>query len=75
MDILPDDLISFIYELKGGLEHREKHTVVCFELCRKFIWISGVCGYHELANPSKGFLTELLILNKNHLKQKPIYYV
>jgi hypothetical protein len=75
MDQLPDDLISFIYELKGGIEHREKHTVVCFELCRKFIWISHICGYHELTNPGKDFLTELLLLNINHLKQKQICYM
>ena len=64
MDKFPQEITSFIYELKGGLEHREK-----------FFWISGICGYHELENPSKNFLTELLILNKKHLKQKQSCYM
>lgn len=75
MDKFPQEITSFIYELKGGLEHREKHKAICFELCKKFFWISGICGYHELENPSKNFLTELLILNKKHLKQKQSCYM
>ena len=75
MDKLPDELILFIYELKGGMEHREKQEKLCYELCKKFFWISGICGYHELGNPSKDFLKEILMLNRKHLKQKQICYM
>ena len=75
MEKLPDEISSFIYELKGGMEHREKQKMLCHELCKKFFWISGICGYHELVNPSKGFLTEILMLNKKHLKQKQNCYM
>ena len=68
MNKLPTDVSHFIYELKGGLEHREKFTSVIMELYRRFLWVSSICGYQETLIPTNDFITELLITNKNNLK-------
>ena len=70
MKNFPDDLIQFILELKGGLEHRERFTNVLMEMHRRILWTSYVIGYEETLLPNRDFITELLICNKNNLKLK-----
>ena len=65
--MLPSDISNLIYELKGGLEHREKFTSVVMELHRRFLWVSSICGYQETLIPTNDFITELLIVNKINL--------
>tara|TARA_B100001093_G_scaffold24249_1_gene21436 strand:- start:8802 stop:9110 length:309 start_codon:yes stop_codon:yes gene_type:complete len=69
MNKLPKELILFIFELKGGLEHREIFRPVILEMMRRFLWTSSVIGYQETILPNKDFITELLICNKNNLKR------
>jgi len=66
--MLPTDISNLIYELKGGLEHRDKFSSVVMELHMRFLWVSSICGYQETLIPSHDFITELLITNKNNLK-------
>ena len=62
-------IASQIFELKGGLEHREIFRPVILEMMRRFLWTSSVIGYQETILPNKDFITELLICNKNNLKR------
>tara|TARA_B100001057_G_scaffold450051_1_gene491779 strand:+ start:65 stop:286 length:222 start_codon:yes stop_codon:yes gene_type:complete len=71
MNILPDELILFIFELRGGLQHRTLFKNVLHEMNRNFLWISSLVGYQEILIPDKDFITELLICNKNNLKISP----
>ena len=68
MENLPKDLVEFIYELKGGLDHRELQKKLIHELKKRFLWVSSICGYQETLLPNKDFLTELLIVNKYNLR-------
>ena len=68
--MLPTDISNLIYELAGGLEHREKFSSVVTELHMRFLWVSSICGYQETLIPSDDFITELLITNKINLKFK-----
>lgn len=68
MIILPDELILFIFELKGGIQHRILFKNVLQEMNQRFLWISSIVGYQEVMIPDKIFITELLICNKNNLK-------
>lgn len=68
MIILPDELILFIFELNGGIQHRILFKNVLQEMNRRFLWISSIVGYQEVMIPDKIFITELLICNKNNLK-------
>ena len=70
MNILPDELILFIFELRGGLQHRILFKNVLHEMNRTFLWISCIVGYQETLIPDKDFIGELLICNKNNLKLK-----
>ncbi len=68
MNMLPADISNLIYELKGGLEHREKFKTVILELHRRFLWVSSICGYQETLIPNHDLIAELLITNKINLK-------
>lgn len=70
MKCLPYDVILFILELKGGLEHRDLQKKVLQEFFRKILWTSSICGYQEVLVPDKDFIYELLVCNKNNLKIK-----
>lgn len=70
MKCLPNDLILFILELKGGLEHRDLQRKLLQEYFQKILWISSICGYQEVFIPNKDFIYELLVCNKNNLKIK-----
>ena len=68
MEKLPQDLVEYSYELKGGLEHRCLQKKINLEINKRFLWVSSICGYQETLFPDKDFLTELLIVKKNNLR-------